>query len=96
MKNNKPTISFVSPVYKAEHILEKLVIEIEKVMQVIDQPFEVILVDDRSPDNGWNVMKRLAKEYESVKSIRLSRNIIRANYFCFTLFKFLRYIFVVD
>jgi dolichol-phosphate mannosyltransferase len=74
MKNNKPTISFVSPVYKAEHILEKLVIEIEKVMQVIDQPFEVILVDDRSPDNGWEVMKKLAKDYESVKSIRLSRN----------------------
>ena len=74
MENNKPTISFVSPVYKAEHILEKLVIEIEKVMQVIDQPFEVILVDDRSPDNGWNIMKKLAKEYESVKSIRLSKN----------------------
>jgi|TARA_B110000914_G_C15517756_1_gene474796 glycosyltransferase involved in cell wall biosynthesis len=69
-----PHISFVSPVYKAEHILEKLVIEIEKVMKVIDQPFEVILVDDRSPDNGWEVIKKLAKDYESVKSIRLSKN----------------------
>ena len=74
MNNNKPTISFVSPVYKAEHILEKLVFEIKKVMKEIDQPFEIILVDDRSPDNGWEVMKRLAKDYESVKSIRLSRN----------------------
>ena len=69
-----PHISFVSPVYKAEHILEKLVIEIEKVMKVIDQPFEVILVDDRSPDNGWEVIKKLSKDYESVKSIRLSKN----------------------
>ncbi len=74
MKNNKPTISFVSPVYKAEHILEKLVFEIKKVMKEIDQPFEIILVDDRSPDNGWGVMKKLAKDDESVKSIRLSKN----------------------
>lgn len=74
MNRITPHISFVSPVYKAEHILEKLIKEIEKVMKVIDQPFEVILVDDRSPDNGWEVMKKLANDYESVKSIRLSRN----------------------
>ena len=74
MNRITPHISFVSPVYKAEHILEKLIAEIEKVMKVIDQPFEVILVDDRSPDNGWEVMKKLANDYESVKSIRLSRN----------------------
>lgn len=74
MNTVTPHISFVSPVYKAENILEKLVIEIEKVMKIIDEPFEVILVDDRSPDNGWAVMKNLAKEYESVKSIRLSKN----------------------
>lgn len=74
MNTVTPHISFVSPVYKAENILEKLVIEIEKVMKIIDEPFEVILIDDRSPDNGWAVMKNLAKEYESVKSIRLSKN----------------------
>lgn len=70
----KPTISIVSPVYKAEKILDKLVSEIQKVMKVIDVDYEIILVDDRSPDNSWEKMKELATKNETVKSIRLSRN----------------------
>ena len=36
--------------------------------------FEIILVDDRSPDNSWEVMKQLSTKFPEVKSIRLSRN----------------------
>ncbi|GGD02453.1 glycosyltransferase family 2 protein [Hyunsoonleella pacifica] len=67
-------ISFVSPVYRAELILDKLVIEIDKVMDDIGQPYEIVLVDDRSPDNSWKVMKALSIEKKYVKSIRLSKN----------------------
>lgn len=74
MNEIKPVISFVSPVYKAEIMLEKLVHEIQKVMVEINQPYEIILVDDRSADNSWNVMKQLSLKYHEVKSIRLSRN----------------------
>ena len=69
-----PTISFVSPVYRAEKILDKLVSEIHKVMVEINQPYEIILVDDRSPDNSWEVMKKISSQFSEVKSIRLSRN----------------------
>jgi dolichol-phosphate mannosyltransferase len=72
--NGHPTISFVSPVYRAEKIIEKLVEEIENVMAKIQLPFEIILVDDRSPDNGWEVMKKIAAHHAGVKCIRLSRN----------------------
>jgi glycosyltransferase involved in cell wall biosynthesis len=74
MKELKPMISFVSPVYKAEMILEKLVSEIQKVMSVIGTEYEIILVDDRSPDKSWNVMKKLSHDFAEVRSIRLSRN----------------------
>jgi glycosyltransferase involved in cell wall biosynthesis len=74
MQELNPVISFVSPVYRAEKILEKLVEEIQKVMQAIDKPYEIILVDDRSPDNSWEVMKSISHEFPEVKSIRLSRN----------------------
>lgn len=69
-----PVISFVSPVYKAEKMLVKLVSEIQRVMVEINQPYEIILVDDRSPDNSWEVMRKIAHEFSEVKSVRLSRN----------------------
>jgi glycosyltransferase involved in cell wall biosynthesis len=70
----KPHISIVSPVYRAENIIEKLVDEIFKAMRQIDCTFEIILVDDRSPDNSWEVMKQLSLKFPEVRSVRLSKN----------------------
>ncbi len=69
-----PHISIVSPVYRAENIIEKLVDEIMEVVYQLDVNYEIILVDDRSPDNSWEVMKQLSAKFPEVKSIRLSRN----------------------
>ncbi len=70
----KPKISIVSPVYKAEKFVGKLVAEIRKTMQTIGVSYEIVLVDDRSPDNSWLHMKAISEEFKEVKSIRLSRN----------------------
>ena len=67
-------ISIVSPVYRAEKILPILVSEINLVMERIGEDYEIILVDDRSPDNSWEVMKVLSSPNSKIKSIRLSRN----------------------
>ena len=67
-------ISIVSPVYRAEKILPILVSEINLVMERIGEDYEIILVDDRSPDNSWEVMKVLSSQNPKLKSIRLSRN----------------------
>ena len=67
-------ISIVSPVYRAEKILPILVSEINLVMERIGEDYEIILVDDRSPDNSWEVMKILSSQNPKIKSIRLSRN----------------------
>lgn len=74
MEDLNPVISFVSPVYKAEKIIELLVEEIQKVMSVIDKSYEIILVDDRSPDQSWEVMKKISNKFPEVKCVRLSRN----------------------
>ena len=43
-------------------------------MERIGEDYEIILVDDRSPDNSWEVMKVLSSQNPKIKSIRLSRN----------------------
>lgn len=70
----KPIISIVSPVYKAEKIVDKLVFEIRKAMETLQVPYEIVLVDDRSQDNSWALMKVLSQNYPEVKSVRLSKN----------------------
>ncbi|MBD8084314.1 glycosyltransferase family 2 protein [Chryseobacterium caseinilyticum] len=67
-------ISIVSPVYKAEKILPELVLQLQNVMQKMLVEYEIILVDDRSPDQSWEVMKDLAATYSHLKIYRLSRN----------------------
>jgi len=67
-------ISIVSPVYRAEKILPVLVSEISKFANKIGQDYEIILTDDRSPDNSWEVMKNLSEENKNLKIYRLSRN----------------------
>ena len=72
--NQPPHISIVSPVYRAEEIIEKLVDEIQIVMRQINCTYEIVLVDDRSPDKSWEIMKQLSSKFPEVKSVRLSRN----------------------
>ena len=72
--NQNPHISIVSPVYRAEAFIEKLVVEIEKAVQELNITYEIVLVDDRSPDNSWGKMKQISAQNPNVKSIRLSRN----------------------
>ena len=36
--------------------------------------YEIVLVDDRSPDDSWAVLKELASKHSTVKAYRLSRN----------------------
>ena len=68
------TLSIVSPVYKAEKIIPLLVSRIEKSVEKITPDFEIILVDDGSPDNSWAVIEQMALSNSKIKGIKLSRN----------------------
>lgn len=73
-ENGKPFISVISPVYRAEKIIPKLVELIIQEAGRITGNFEIILVDDCGPDNSWKEIQRCAKEDSRVKGIKLSRN----------------------
>ncbi|WP_291723535.1 glycosyltransferase family 2 protein [Bernardetia sp.] len=70
----QPHISVVSPVYRADKIVDKLVERITIEVSKITESFEIILVEDGSPDESWEAIERNCKKDERVKGIKLSRN----------------------
>ena len=76
---NSPKISIVSPVYGAAALLEELADRILSSVSHITDEFEIILVEDRSPDNSWEIIKSLSAKDSRVKGIRLSRNFGQQN-----------------
>lgn len=67
-------LSIVSPVYRAAEIVEKLVSEIHLSVKTITDDYEIILVEDGSPDNSWSKIEAICKTDSKVKGIKLSRN----------------------
>lgn len=69
-----PIISIVSPVYGCQGCLEELVDRIAAALAPRNQTFEVILVDDASPDGAWSRIVELTASRPWLHGIRLARN----------------------
>ena len=75
MMNEKTLISFVIPCYRSEETIEKVILEIvDTVSQKNDYDYEIICVNDCSPDNTINVLKSLAKKNNRIRVIDLAIN----------------------
>ena len=71
---NNIHISVVVPVYGCCESLHNLYERLTKTILTITKNFEIILVNDASPDNSWQVITELATNNSRVKGINLSRN----------------------
>ena len=73
---NVAIVSILIPVYKNDGGLDELVKRIGESManSAYANCFELVLVDDCSPDNSWEVIQRLAKTHTFVQGATLSRN----------------------
>ena len=69
--NDKPLISIIVPVYKAEKYLEECVNSIlsQKFMN-----FELVLIDDCSPDKCPSICEKFAQKDDRVKVTHLEKN----------------------
>jgi len=72
--SEKTHISVVSPIYKAENIVSELVKQVKESVSTITEDFEIILVNDASPDASWDKITEECKKDKRVKGINLSRN----------------------
>lgn len=68
------TCSIVVPVYRGAPTLKTLVERLEPILESSTADFEVILVNDGSPDHSWTVIEELADRYQWVRGVDLMRN----------------------
>ena len=68
-------ISFVVPCYRSENTITSVVEEVKTEMAAHpDYDYEIVLVNDNSPDNVWDVITKLSESDKRIKAIRLLRN----------------------
>lgn len=66
--------SVVVPVYNSASSLPELHARIDQTFKGLNRPFELILVEDGSRDNSWEIMKSLRADDRRVKIVRLAKN----------------------
>ncbi|MEO0128297.1 MAG: glycosyltransferase family 2 protein [candidate division WOR-3 bacterium] len=67
-------ISVVVPCYNEEDVLHQLYMRLSKVCQTLNDSYEVILVDDGSRDNTWNIICDINSRDSHWKALRFARN----------------------
>lgn len=72
--DNKVYISVVTPVYGCGVNLEQLYARLKKTLPTITEDFEIIMINDASPDDAWKTIRALSSRDERVKGINFSRN----------------------
>jgi dolichol-phosphate mannosyltransferase len=67
-------LTVVIPVYNESTLIEELVKRVKQNVKLITEDFEIIIVDDGSQDNTWNLIEDKAKSENRIKGIKFSRN----------------------
>jgi glycosyltransferase involved in cell wall biosynthesis len=67
-------ISIVIPVYGCKTCLAELYLRLKKTLESITQDFEIIMVNDASPDGAWEMILDIATKDARIKGINFSRN----------------------
>ena len=70
----QPDLSIVVPVYRSEECLEALIEAVAESLDPTNRDYEVVLVNDCSPDNSWAVIESICRTNPNVVGIDLRRN----------------------
>ncbi|WP_431803816.1 glycosyltransferase family 2 protein [Halobacillus andaensis] len=74
MDRSQPLISVVVPVYGCRSCLRELYERLRKTITGIPANYEILLINDASPDHAWETIVELCEEDECVRGIDLARN----------------------
>lgn len=71
---NGEKISFIIPCYGGEESIKEVINEIDQVISMSSYDYEVIAVNDCSPDHEWDMIQQAAQKNHHVTGINLSKN----------------------
>jgi glycosyltransferase involved in cell wall biosynthesis len=63
---NKPNISVFFPVYNDEKTIENVTRKSLDILEIHANEFEVLIIDDCSPDNSGKIADQLSLKYQNV------------------------------
>ena len=75
---DKIDLSVVIPVYNSEKSLGLLAGRLETVLNGLERPWEVIFVNDSSPDDSWRIIEKIVHERQGFRGLMLARNVGQA------------------
>lgn len=70
-----PEVSIVVPAYRAENSIEALIAQLDDVCDAQQLSAEYVVIDDRSPDNTWDLLEKLADRNPRLRARRLQKNV---------------------
>ena len=77
-----PALSIVMPVFREGAHLSGFLAAVRSALERCNLLYEIVLVDDGSPDNTWRVITAEAKESHALRALRLSRNFGKESALC--------------
>jgi undecaprenyl-phosphate 4-deoxy-4-formamido-L-arabinose transferase len=69
-----PYVSVVVPVFRSEGCLQPLAAALERALTAAGYSYELILVNDYSPDGSWWVIEELCRRHHNIIGVDLRRN----------------------
>ena len=67
-------LSLVIPLYREAAHLADTLRQVIAVLDTLGRPYELVLVDDGSPDDTWRVIEAQCAAHPAIRGLRLSRN----------------------
>ena len=74
MLDKRLDISVVVPLYNEQESLSELTSWIDRVAKDNNLSYEIIMVDDGSTDDSWDMVEQLKEQFPAIKGIRFARN----------------------
>ncbi|MCD6018328.1 MAG: glycosyltransferase [Bacteroidetes bacterium] len=73
--NKQPDVSLIIPVYNSSSTLAELFLRVDNLFTELNKPYQLVLIDDGSTDNSWNVIEDLKeKNPEKILAVKFSKN----------------------
>jgi len=67
-------LSILIPVYRSEAFLDNTISKTVKELELLDISYEIILVNDGSPDDSWKEIEKITMTYNHIIGVNLLKN----------------------